>query len=692
MQSASALPVIAVSKFGADGSINPTAALNAAAQSVPDSGGTLELTAGETYDLSGSLVLKSNTILEGNGATLLDAVPVTQDAMGFPLVTNENFNASALDDHNITVDDLNLSYGSVDGGGSHAISFREASDITVENSTFYGGNNATAFLATDDTLITGCTAYGITNCAYDQWAGSSNAVVSNNVAYLVGPNSYGILFTGAGTTPAEQFSAANEVAIGNKIFNAGQAGIWVSALSPDSSVSNVVIYNNDVYGKNAGGAGIGISGAGTTFLVESNVIRGISNNNAIFARPDNGRYPSAADILGNKISATTTSSEAAAIQALGNNDVVADNRASDGDMPALVWVEGDEDVIADNTGPNSKVLSSGATDLTVLSANSPDAPSQLDLAGGYVADNSGKGALVGYVSAIDPNPDSIITYTLTKNPGGLFTINHSTGALKLARSVGAELGASQSLQISVDATNSIGETAQSSFKIAMESSVADAAEQLRSSPASIVGGASGDILLRSGDQARSSSNSDIVKSGGSAATVSASPASMVAGAKATMNFAHDGGASTTFGVPRASVRPRDAGEARPVAGADPVAVPGGQGDREMMVAGHGNSTLTGGEGSAAIYGGVGAHGFGAAAPGSGSGDAELDAFASGTAGGQEAIAGFNEGAGRLVPTDYGAVAADAALSHFRDFSGDPTLTLPYDASLSLGSLSGFARG
>jgi len=382
VQSISALPEIEASAFGADTSIDPTAALNAAAQSVPDSGGTLELTAGKVYDLTGPLVLKSNTILEGNGATLLDAVPISVDSSGFALVTNENFGASTLTDHNITVDNLNLDYASVDGGGSHAISFREASNVTVENSTFHGGNDATALLATDDTLVTGCTAFNITNVAYDQWEGASDAIVSNNVAYLTGTGSYGILFTGVGTTPDDQQSATNEIASNNTIYNAGQAGIWVCALSPDSSVSDVIIAENQIDGENAGGAGVGVSGAGAGFLIEQNSISGISQNNAIFVRPDHWNSPAGADILGNAISGCTTSdAEVAAIQALGNNIEVANNQVAGGQMPALVWVDGSGDVVANNVGPTDIVNTTGASDLTIFSTGFPETTSQSQLAG-----------------------------------------------------------------------------------------------------------------------------------------------------------------------------------------------------------------------------------------------------------------------------------------------------------------------
>ncbi len=200
------LPTLFAVKFGAVSGQDATADLNAAAQSIPNSGGVLELQAGATYYLSSSLNLKSNTILEGNGAILVDDVPVSEDFCGFPSIHNSNFNATTVVDHNITVEDLNLDYAYVDGGGSHAINFREASNIDVYLVTFNGGNDATAFEATYDFIVNNCTAYNISNAAYDNWEGASDATVkSNSTAYLTGSGSYlGILFTGVGTSSDDQ--------------------------------------------------------------------------------------------------------------------------------------------------------------------------------------------------------------------------------------------------------------------------------------------------------------------------------------------------------------------------------------------------------------------------------------------------------------------------------------------------------
>ena len=460
------LPTLFASNFGAVSGQDATAALNAAAQGIPSSGGVLELQAGATYYLSDSLSLQSNTILEGNGATLIDAIPISQNSAGFALIDNVNFNATTMVDHNITVKDLILDYAYVDGGASHAINFRQASNIDVESVIFHGGNDATAFEATYDSIVNNCTAYNISNAAFDHWEGASDATVSNSTAYLTGSGSYGILFTGVGTSSNDQRTASGDVAFNNTIYNAGQAGIWVCALGAASADDNISLVGNAVYGGTNPGAGIGVSGAGSNILLAGNTIGSINGNNAIFIRSGEGNAPGNAIIQNNTLTAVTTpAGSVAAIQALGNSITVADNISIGGDYPSLVWAAGENDVISNNTGTNDGINANGATNPLILTGSGPDIPFSLQMFGGEVDDNAAAGTIVGFVAALDQNPSSDLSYYLIGISNGLFTIDPNNGAVRLAKAGGLNAGLSPAVILNVGVANTAAAAIEASFVI-----------------------------------------------------------------------------------------------------------------------------------------------------------------------------------------------------------------------------------
>ena len=476
--SSAALPLLSASNFGAISGQDATAALNVAAQSIPISGGTLELQAGAIYYLSSSLNLKSNTILEGNGATLIDDVPVSENSAGIPLIDNVDFNATTIIDHNITVKDLNLDYAYVNGGGSHAINFREASNIDVDSVVFHGGNDATAFESTYDTIVNNCTAYNISNAAYDNWEGASDATVSNSTAYLTGSGSYGILFTGVGTSSGDQRTASGDTAFNDTIYNAGQAGIWVCALGADSAVDNVSLVDNTVYGGTNEGAGIGVSGAGTNILLVGNIISSIDGNNAIFVRSGEGNTPTNAVVKGNTLTGVTTpDASVAAIQALGNNITIADNTSIGGNYPSLIWAAGTNAIISNNTGANSGINTNGATNPQILTGGGSNIPFGLEMFGGAVDDTAAVGTIIGYVAAMDTNPSAVMTYSLIGSSNGMFTIDPNEGTIRLAEAAVLSASSSPFEILNVGVATSDGAGIEASFVVTvLPAAEADAGE------------------------------------------------------------------------------------------------------------------------------------------------------------------------------------------------------------------------
>ena len=164
-----------------------------------------------TYATANTLSIPSNTLIEGNKATLL-AVP------GFPtnahMLVNQNNGATTLTDHDIIVRELTLDYGSSGAGGaSHAINFAFVRNVAVEDCTFQcrGAGDAVALIGCYNTVTDGCTAYGFTNCAYDHWWGPNNARVVNCYAETASSSQIALFnpdaTTGTANYQAEGFHA-----------------------------------------------------------------------------------------------------------------------------------------------------------------------------------------------------------------------------------------------------------------------------------------------------------------------------------------------------------------------------------------------------------------------------------------------------------------------------------------------------
>ncbi|HEY0420591.1 MAG TPA: glycosyl hydrolase family 28-related protein, partial [Acetobacteraceae bacterium] len=258
-----------------------TAALNAALAALAP-GDRLVLAPG-TYLISDTLLMKSGTTLSGDGATIRAsadwATETTQDpasATGHALLSNVNYGAAGLTDRGLTVTGIAFDYGGMAQEDTHAIRFRQASDIRVVDCSFNGGQDATAFLACDTTLVQNCTANGTLNAAYDAWEGTSNALVLNSAAHVASGS--GIVFTGTGTL-GEDRTATNVSAIGNTItgdFGPGQMGIQVMSLSPGSAVTGVNITGNSIDGAGGSGSGIAVWGDVRDSTISGNTVANIS--------------------------------------------------------------------------------------------------------------------------------------------------------------------------------------------------------------------------------------------------------------------------------------------------------------------------------------------------------------------------------------------------------------------------------
>ena len=351
---------IDASKYGLDasGGTDVTEPLRAAAHAIPDSGGTLLLPPGQ-FRISGTIAVKSGTKVLGHGATLVadggwhvDQRGTTGHSLGYAAIANISHAAVNLTDRSITIQGLSFDYNALSLGTAHAVSFRKAMAVQVLDCTFSGGGNATAMLACQNTLVARCTSHGTLNCAYDHWEGCDNSQVSDCVA--VCKADYGILFTAVGTEPADHHRATRFKATNNRIYAAPQAGIWICTLSERSSIDAVVLSGNYVYGGTKG-SGIGATGDVGNITIENNTLEAIEGGNAIFIRPDKWHRPHDVQVIGNgMINCVTEDRNVALIEALGDRIVVRGNSATGGSYPSLVWIDGAQCTLANNTGTGAR--------------------------------------------------------------------------------------------------------------------------------------------------------------------------------------------------------------------------------------------------------------------------------------------------------------------------------------------------
>lgn len=236
-----------------DGTTDDTAALQAALDAVPATGGSVYLPSG-TYIVTESIVVKSNTLLFGDGnasqiKSSQSAFVGTNAGNNCYLVKNENWSASTLTDENITIQDLSFNYGTVTivGGGAHCISMRYVENVKVVNCDFYKGENATAFLACNNTLVDGCSAYDFTNCAYDHWTSPKNAIVTNCYATTATTATTAQIVNFNPETTALAAGTADGFVLSNCIFEATGSSVEAIQIEPlleGSVVKNVTITGN----------------------------------------------------------------------------------------------------------------------------------------------------------------------------------------------------------------------------------------------------------------------------------------------------------------------------------------------------------------------------------------------------------------------------------------------------------------
>lgn len=117
--------------------------------------------------------------------------------------------------------------------------------------------------------------------------------------------------------------------------------------------------------------------------------------------------------------------------------------------------------VADGSG----IQSSASVTLTVTGAN--DAPTTLALAGGTVDENAANGTIVGTLGAQDVDSGDVLTYSLTNNAGGRFSVNSATGQIVVADGTLLDYEKATAHQIVARATDSGGLFTEQSFSVGL---------------------------------------------------------------------------------------------------------------------------------------------------------------------------------------------------------------------------------
>ncbi|MBQ0822973.1 cadherin domain-containing protein [Microvirga sp. HBU67558] len=97
----------------------------------------------------------------------------------------------------------------------------------------------------------------------------------------------------------------------------------------------------------------------------------------------------------------------------------------------------------------------------------PEAPGQVNLSGKSIAELAAGGEQVGVLSAVDPNPGDSVTYSLTDDAGGRFTLDASGTKLVVANGIKLDFEQSKTHTVSVRATDKAGHFTDQTFTIAV---------------------------------------------------------------------------------------------------------------------------------------------------------------------------------------------------------------------------------
>lgn len=328
LQQLTAAVTVSVKTSGAkgDGVTDDTAAIQAAANAILASGSILLFPPG-VYVLNTTILVPSNTLVLGQGATLL-AKPTGFTVNG-ALLANVNNAATTLTDHDITVQNMTFDYGTSNpGGGAHAIRMSFVRNVAAVNCTMQcrGAGNAISMIGCYNSLVDGCTAYGFINCGYDHWWNPRRGRVVNSYAESAASSqmaNWNPEATTSGGTTANEFVLANNHFVAT---SSAAIPIQIEPLSAGTTVRDVVITGNTFVN-----VMLTMRGAVTAAIVSGNVFDSVAGGiEVIRTYAQNGGNPVDVSIIGNVVLNPGTVPGSIGVIRVGTSSAIIANNIVDG--------------------------------------------------------------------------------------------------------------------------------------------------------------------------------------------------------------------------------------------------------------------------------------------------------------------------------------------------------------------------
>lgn len=364
-----------IADFGVvgDGTTDDKAAIQAALNAIPASGGTVFVPA-KRYASSATLVIKSNTRLVcSQGATFVPTAGFTGTKI---VLSNPNYAASVITDHDIAVEGCAFDLTNQNVGNAHAINFRMVSHVRIIRPQCLNGGDCTAMLATRDTVVQDGHATGILNACWDHWDASTDGSYGTDGTVSGGyceSNHYGALITGTNTAASSAGVAQRYTINGGSyvMAAASQAGIWVNGIgAAGSGAANVRIIAPNITMGAGTAVCIKVSGGGTadTQIISPSCVGASSLALVSSSGGDTGGLPRNTKITNALLDGVGNASQPL-VQLFGTGDSIIGTTAVGGTYTYGITLAGTGQFAANNavpTGSSGVYSLGGATSWTVV--------------------------------------------------------------------------------------------------------------------------------------------------------------------------------------------------------------------------------------------------------------------------------------------------------------------------------------
>lgn len=266
-------------------------------------GGTVFIPTGATpYALKSPILMRSNTRLMCAPGSELKTLGASWPGGPKLAVTNINRTASVITDKNLFVEGCNFTEDATFAadGQFHAMDFRMARHIRLDNNTCTAGGDCATVLASDDWVFSRNRATGIINACWDPFEASTNGDIEasnycESSLYGVQPAGTDVAQTSAGVTSHLHIAGTY------KMTGTLGAAIWLAGIgAAGSGVTDTVIDHPIVYYSTPGVQQTCIKVSGSSKRIKINTP--ICVNSGINTANDSGGTPSEVTMTGPTVS------------------------------------------------------------------------------------------------------------------------------------------------------------------------------------------------------------------------------------------------------------------------------------------------------------------------------------------------------------------------------------------------------